>query len=107
MTLPCSQAAPHELTCGLYSSIYIPEEYAQIGCVHLWPGNKEEAGLVRNKSQGYQAFHLGMMGEDGRTEAAPDEPHRRGAGVLLSCMESLHGTRISAARNLCLSCGML
>ena len=54
-------------------------------------GDKEEAGVVRDRYLGYWAVHLGMMGEDGRTEAAPDEPHRRGAAALLSCAESLHG----------------
>ena len=63
--------------------------------------------MVRNMSLGYQAIHLGMMGEYGRTEAAPEEPQRRGAAALLSCTESLHGIRITAVRNFCLSWGML
>ena len=47
--------------------------------------------MVGKRFLGCWAVHLGMMGEEGRTEAAPDEPHRRGAAALLSCMESLHG----------------
>ena len=75
--------------------------------MHLWPEKKEEAGLVRGSSMGYRAVHLGMMGEEGRTEAAPDEPHRRGAAALLSCTESLHGHQDECYARLCHSSGML
>ena len=62
---------------------------------------------MRDSNMGYWAVYLGMMGEDGRTEAAPDEPQRRGAAALLSWTESLHGSRISTVHNLCHASVML
>ena len=56
---------------------------------------------------GHWAVHLGMMGEEGRTEAAPDEPQRRGAAALFSCTESLHGHQDRCYAWLCHSSGML
>ena len=47
--------------------------------------------MVMERYMGYWAVYLGMMGDEGRADAAPDEPHRRGAAALLSCTESLRG----------------